>query len=217
MGEHAQAGTVAWGSRLLGAGQTSAQACLHRGSGLGRGQGARRDDEDSPLVDLLYDTHNPHEGELTASSTFLGTPLYASPEAVKGGEVTAASDMYAVAAVGYTLLTGTDVFGGSTVMEISAGHLYKEVEAPSTRLGKALPTALEKLIVQGLAKDPASRPADARAFRRALGGCGVAPWPEEDAVAWWQSVGRELVRRRVASTAVPAPTALAVTLVGRQD
>lgn len=119
--------------------------------------------------------------------------------------------------MGYYLLTGTDVFGGSTVMEIGAGHLYKEVESPSRRSGKMLPAALEQLILQGLAKDPAARPADARAYRRALVGCGVKPWPEEDAVAWWQSVGRDLVRRRVANTDVPAKAAMAVTLVGRQD
>jgi serine/threonine-protein kinase len=166
---------------------------------------------------LVKDTHNPHEGELTASTSFLGTPLYASPEAVKGEEITAASDMYAVAAVGYYLLTGTDVFGGSTVMEIGAGHLYKEVEAPSQRLGKPLPATLEQLILQGLAKDPAARPRDARAFRQSLGRCEIGPWPEAEAVAWWQSHGHELVRQRVANTAAPAPTALAVTLAGRQN
>jgi serine/threonine-protein kinase len=120
--------------------------------------------------------------------------------------------MYAVAAVGYYLLTGTDVFSGSTVMEIGAGHLYKEVEAPSRRLGRAIPSALEQLILQGLAKDPAARPRDARAFRVALAGCGVVPWPEDEAVVWWESTGRELVRRRVASAAAPATNTLAVAL-----
>jgi serine/threonine protein kinase len=168
---------------------------------------------------LVKDTHNPHEAEQTANKTFLGTPLYASPEAVKGGEITAASDMYAVAAVGYYLLTGTDVFGGSTIMEVGAGHLYKDVEAPSLRVGKPLPPALERLILQGLAKDPAARPSDARSFRQALARCGVSPWPEDDAVAWWQSHGRELVRLRVSKAIAPAaaPAALAVTLAGRQD
>jgi serine/threonine protein kinase len=166
---------------------------------------------------LVKDVRNPHEGELTANSSFLGTPLYAAPEAVKGDESTPASDMYAVAAVGYYLLTGTDVFGGATVMEIGAGHLFKAPEPPSERLGRPLPAALERLILDGLAKEPSARPSNARAFRAALRGCGVAPWSEDEAARWWQSVGRDLVRRRVADAEAPAATALAVTLVGRQD
>jgi serine/threonine-protein kinase len=156
-----------------------------------------------------------HEGELTASESFLGTPLYASPESLSGGQVTAASDMYAVAALGYYLLTGTEVFGGSTIMEIGAGHLFKTPEPPSTRLGQSLPAELERLILDGLAKDPAARPSHARAFREALRRCGLG-WSEDEAAQWWQAVGRDLVRRRAAKAAGSRPTALAVTLAGRQ-
>jgi eukaryotic-like serine/threonine-protein kinase len=166
---------------------------------------------------LVKDTGNPRELDLTANSSFVGTPLYACPEAIKGGEITAASDMYAVAAVGYYLLTGTEVFSGATLMEIGGGHLYKNPEPPSARLGREVPAALEQLILRGLAKEPSARPRDARAFRQALKACAIDSWPEEDARGWWESVGRELVRQRLAKTIEQDTRTLAVSLAGREE
>lgn len=166
---------------------------------------------------LVKDMVNLSDGELTASSSFLGTPLYASPEGVKGGEITPASDIYAVAAVGYYLLTGTDVFSGATVMEIGAGHLYKTPEPPSERLGHSLPADLERLILDGLAKQPSARPKDARTFRQALRSCSIGPWSEAQAQRWWESVGRDLFQQRMAISVEQDATALAVTLAGRES
>ena len=57
---------------------------------------------------LVKDLSGGTDVALTANRAFLGTPHYASPEALQDPErVTAASDLYAVAAVGYYLLTGS--------------------------------------------------------------------------------------------------------------
>jgi eukaryotic-like serine/threonine-protein kinase len=165
---------------------------------------------------LVKDLSGGTEVTLTANRAFLGTPHYASPEAIQDPEhVTAASDLYAVAAVGYYLLTGSPVFTAATFVEIGAGHLYKQPESPSARLGQALPQDLEELVLQGLAKRPEDRPATAQAFRKALRACSESGrWTEEDASAWWQSTGASRPREGQASH-TPMNSTIAIDLVGR--
>ena len=169
---------------------------------------------------LVKDLSAAGDASVTAGGSFLGTPQYASPEAIQDPEsVTAQSDLYAVAAVGYYLLTGTHVFGGATSVEVCAGHLYKAPEPPSQRLGRAVPQALESLILRGLAKQPADRPASAQAFRQALRACTEdGEWTEAEAQAWWQAQAPELLARRrhqVQKTRAPAEATVAIDLAGR--
>jgi eukaryotic-like serine/threonine-protein kinase len=169
---------------------------------------------------LVKDVSDSTDVAVTASKSFLGTPQYASPEAIQNPEaVTAASDLYAVAAIGYYLLTGTHVFAGETFVEICAGHLYKAPEPPSQRLGWAVPQALEALILQGLAKRPEDRPASAQAFRNSLRACPeTGKWTDEDALAWWQAKGRELLAKRQREgkrMRTPAEATVAVDLNAR--
>jgi serine/threonine protein kinase len=99
-----------------------------------------------------------------------GTPSYISPEAVTAPEtVDARSDLYAVGAVGYFLLTGAAPFSGKSVIEVCSHHIHSEPVAPSARLGHAVPRELEELILRCLAKSPDDRPADAATLERAFG------------------------------------------------
>jgi hypothetical protein len=92
--------------------------------------------------------------------------------------------------------------------------LYKEPEPPSQRLRRAVPQALETLILQGLAKRPEDRPASAQAFRHALRACPEAgKWTDEDARAWWQAKGRELLAKRQSEgQRLPTPTGSTVAV-----
>lgn len=125
--------------------------------------------------------------------TLTGTPLYMAPESIRepdGAE--ARSDLYAVAAVAYFLLTGHHVFEASTIVEIAAAHLH-EIPVPlSERAGRAIPADLDALVMRGLAKDKAARPQTADDFRRALLACDVARWSDDDARVWWTTVGTQL-------------------------
>ena len=124
---------------------------------------------------------------VTAAHTFMGTPLYLPPEALRGdGIVGARSDLYALGAVGYFLLTGTPVFFGSSTVEVCAHHLHTVPEPPSERAGIRLPPELDRIILQCLAKSPSDRPADVRALKRALESCPPdAAWSAADAERWW--------------------------------
>jgi eukaryotic-like serine/threonine-protein kinase len=147
------------------------------------------DSDVAKVVDfgLVKDLTGPTATGLTATGVLTGTPLYLSPEAISSpDEVGPSGDIYAVAAVGYFLLTGTHVFQAGSVVEICAHHLHTQPEAPSSRLGRALPAALQAAILTGLRKRPEDRFASVRAFRDALATClEGARWTEADAQAWW--------------------------------
>jgi serine/threonine-protein kinase len=118
-----------------------------------------------------------------------GTPMYMSPEAISAPtSVDGRSDLYALGAVGYYLLTGRDVFEGSTVVEVCSKHLLAEPAPPAAVLGRPVPAQLAALLLRCLAKAPHDRPASAAELCSLLEGlsdCGS--WSQTDARAWWES------------------------------
>lgn len=126
---------------------------------------------------------------LTAVNTITGTPLYLSPEAIeRPDDVDAKSDLYAVGAVGYFLLTGTTVFTGKSLVEVCMQQVSEPPEPPSRRLGRPISAPLEELLLQCLAKRPEERPASAKALAEALAACSEANhWSDADAEAWWKA------------------------------
>jgi hypothetical protein len=124
---------------------------------------------------------------VTSPNTLVGTPLYFAPETVnQPDQVDACTDVYALGAVAYFLLTGTPVFLGTSVMEICMHHVRTAPEPPSKRCGKPISPGLEALLLRCLAKAPADRPRDAAELLRELESCTVAgTWTAQDAAAWW--------------------------------
>jgi serine/threonine-protein kinase len=131
---------------------------------------------------------------LTAANAITGTPLYMAPESIIAPEtLDARADVYALGAVGYWLLTGTNVFTGTSIVEVCAHHLHSPPEPPSTRLRANVAPDLETLILDCLAKRPDDRPASARVLRERLRSCaGANTWNNDDAAAWWATHRREL-------------------------
>jgi eukaryotic-like serine/threonine-protein kinase len=125
---------------------------------------------------------------LSATNVLTGTPLYMSPEAMMTPAASdPRSDLYALGAVAYYLLSGCPVFEGTTVVDIIAQHLQAEPVPPSVRLGRPLPSDLEAVVARCLRKVPSERPESARALRDALGRCGmVQPWTSDEAATWWR-------------------------------
>lgn len=85
-----------------------------------------------------------------------GTPLYMSPEQIRGDPLDARSDLYALGLVAYEMLVGKPVFPGLDPFE---EHLHSvpvpiRIAAPSVRV----PRALDDLILRLLSKDPRRRP-----------------------------------------------------------
>jgi serine/threonine protein kinase len=121
----------------------------------------------------------------TEVNAIVGTPTYMSPEAVTAPEtMDGRSDLYAVGALGYFLLTGVPPFSGKTVLEVCAQHLHCEPVAPSTRAKVSVPADLEQLILSCLSKSPNARPRDAATLQSALLPL-AAEWTEGHAAAWY--------------------------------
>lgn len=147
---------------------------------------------------LVKQTGETQAESLTQADTLTGTPLYMAPEAITSpDQVDARTDLYALGAVGYYLVTGHDVFTGRTVVEVLSNHLHSTPVSPSQRLGAAIDGDLEEVILGCLEKDPARRPPDGRALQRALRACRAArSWGEDEARQWLKIHADSLHERR---------------------
>jgi serine/threonine-protein kinase len=128
------------------------------------------------------------EARLTRENVVAGTPEYLAPEAIRdGSSPDPRSDLYALGAVAYYLLTATPVFRGGALQVIQS-HLNATPDPPSARLGHPLPPDLEALVLECLAKDPGDRPESAQALYDRLAACrDVEPWSQDAARRWWQN------------------------------
>jgi serine/threonine-protein kinase len=102
-------------------------------------------------------------GRLTSTGQFIGTPLYTAPEQARVEDVDGRADVFSLASVAYTLLTGQAAFAAPTVPGIVHRVVYEDPEAPSTMV-RGLPADVEHVLARALAKDPAMRYATAEAF-----------------------------------------------------
>jgi serine/threonine-protein kinase len=136
---------------------------------------------------LVRDLEAPQGATLTGLNTITGTPLYLAPEAITDPpSVDARSDLYAVGAVAYFMLTGRNVFEGATLIEVCSHHLHTAPVPPSQRVGHALPPKLEALVMACLEKDPRRRPQSAQQVADSLLACDdLGSWADADARKWW--------------------------------
>jgi serine/threonine-protein kinase len=100
------------------------------------------------------------------STTHPGTPRYLSPERILGGQIDIRSDLYALGAILYELLTGEAAFRGDSVEEIGSSHLARDRSFlhPNLQEHASIPLLLKSL----LAHSPADRFADPLELRQAL-------------------------------------------------
>jgi len=127
------------------------------------------------------------DDDISTPGMVIGTPLYMSPEAFESsGTLDARSDLYALGAVAFELLTGEVVFPSDNASELVARVVMEAAPRPSQRLGRPVPAVLDELVVKLLAKRPENRPASAREVARRLDALAdTEPWTEEHAAAWW--------------------------------
>jgi serine/threonine protein kinase len=97
---------------------------------------------------------------LTASGRFVGTVNYASPEQIRGAQLTPASDIYALTAVLYHCLTGEVPYHRESDEAIMHAHLHEPPPELPGRSGED--GNLDAAIACGMAKDPSVRYVHAR-------------------------------------------------------
>jgi eukaryotic-like serine/threonine-protein kinase len=136
---------------------------------------------------LVREVQREENLKLSNLNVVVGTPLYMSPEAiVEPNGVDAATDIYALGAVAYFLLTGEPPFTGHTVVEVCMRHMHSIPPPPSERA--TVPPDLEALILGCLAKEKAGRPASVAVLAQRLDACADAhSWTQAQAEAWWST------------------------------
>lgn len=123
---------------------------------------------------------------LTLDNGVTGTPAFIAPEQALGNPVDSRTDIYAIGCVAFWLLTGQLVFNAGTSMGMLVQHAQTVPTAPSARSELPIPAALDELVLECLAKDPAHRPQTAKELSRRLGQiAGAGEWTETKAQDWW--------------------------------
>ena len=107
------------------------------------------------------------ESEMTQAGVVLGTPHYMAPEQVRGERADARSDVFALGAVMYELLSNQRPFEAASVQTILSQVLEAEPRSLHTLTPEVPPSVIE-IIERALAKDPAVRFQDAGEAAAAL-------------------------------------------------
>jgi hypothetical protein len=104
---------------------------------------------------------------ITKSGDVPGTPAYLAPEQLRD-EPDMASDLYALGATLYEMLTGARPFANRASLEALALAIRLEQPEPPQAIEPSVPDWLDGLVLRLLEKEPALRPAGARALESEL-------------------------------------------------
>lgn len=104
---------------------------------------------------------------ITRTGQVVGTPLYMSPEQVRGDRVDRPSDLYSLGAILFQLLTGEPPFRSANPLTVLRMHLT-DAPPPTAGLRPEIPVELAELVTALLAKRPEERPAHAEEVRDRL-------------------------------------------------
>lgn len=113
---------------------------------------------------------------LTRVGDVIGTPAYIAPEQVRGGPISPATDVYAVATMLYEMIARTLPFeDNGEAMALLFKHAY-EAPIPLRDVAPGVPEPVAAVIMRGLATEPAERFTTAEAFGAALAEAGTQAW-----------------------------------------
>ena len=144
--------------------------CAHRGGVIHR---------DIKPSNIIVDAHGqPHitdfglakqvdlDEKYTLSGTTLGTPAYMPPEQARGeiNRIDARSDVYAIGAVLYEMLTGRTPFVGRSLLEVVVA-VINEPAQPPRQLNPRIHRDVQTIVLKCLEKDPGLRYASAAELR----------------------------------------------------
>lgn len=117
------------------------------------------------LADLGLATES--ESQDRGGERIMGTPHFMAPEQARGAKPDHRSDLYALGATAFRLLTGHTPFEGDTTRDILRAHFTQPVPKPSERVPGVSP-ALDAVIARLMAKEPSNRYSSARELIQAL-------------------------------------------------
>ncbi len=125
-------------------------------------------DDEPHLTDFGLAKHEGAEFSMTATGQVLGTPAYMPPEQARGDsrEADRRSDVYSLGVILYELLAGRRPFEGNSRLLIR--QILVEEPASVRRWQRDVPSALETICLQAMAKQPQRRYSTALAMAEDL-------------------------------------------------
>ena len=159
--------------------------------------------------------------ELTMTVDRQLTPLYSSPEQIRGEPVSTAADVYALGVLLHVMLTGTNPYGLTTLgsYEVARAVLEQDPERPSVsatrtgapQLARRLRGDLDAIVLKAMSREPGKRYATVEQLetdvQRFLTGLPVLAQPESRSYV----LGKFVKRHRAAVTLASIATALLIT------
>ncbi len=100
------------------------------------------------------------DSRLTGAGEVFGTPQYMAPERITSIEAGPAADLYSLGVIIYEMVTGTFPFDATDITTYFIKHL-KEAPVSPKKHDPSIPSDLERLVMECLAKDAKDRPVDA--------------------------------------------------------
>ena len=108
-------------------------------------------------------------------------------------KVDARSDLYAVGALGFLMLTGKLVFDKDNLDAMLQKIVNSDPPRPSECTEKPIPKELDDLIFACLARDPDQRPTSAEELAEKLARLPLdREWTAQDASRWWQEKSKQI-------------------------
>ena len=114
----------------------------------------------------------------TRTGQIVGTPTYMAPEQIQGVRDDARTDVYALGAILYRLVTGVDPYEGTSQIAVLAQIAQGPPPEPSS-LAPEVPKGLEAIVLRAMAQDLDDRYASALDFGAALSQWLRQPEPSE--------------------------------------
>ncbi len=113
--------------------------------------------EDTPVLADFGLAKVEQQATMTASGVATGTPAYMAPEQIMDdGEISAATDIYALATVAYEMLTSRLPYESDSVMRLLMSKVRDDPTPPSER-DPELPRRVDSVLLRGLAREPSAR------------------------------------------------------------
>jgi len=143
---------------------------------------------------LAKDLADELNANITQSGMISGTPQYIAPECLENASfLSPAADVYAVGATAFKLLTGRDLFLGSTMVEIFSQIMHEDPQRASETSDGQIPSDVDELIARCVQRRPEDRPRDAGEALELLRPLATRhPWTREEAESWWRTYEAEL-------------------------